>query len=129
MPRNFQRRVEVMFPVDDDDLRDRVVNEILGITLADNVKARRLLADGTYVRVRPEGGAVPVRSQYRFMEIAREKAQAGPGIPGGGGGPYQVRTVAPPRGLPASTAGGGQAAAPAAAVATSPPSNVAAPPA
>jgi polyphosphate kinase len=119
MPRNFQRRVEVMFPVDDDDLRDRVVNEILAITLADNVKARRLLADGTYVRVRPEGGAAPVRSQYRFMELAREKAQAGPGIPGAGGGPYQVRTVAPPRGLPASS--GGQAAAAVASPVSTPP--------
>jgi len=110
MPRNFQRRVEVMFPVDDDDLRDRVVDEILAITLADNAKARRLLADGTYVRVRPEGDAPAVRSQYRFMELAREKAQAGPGIPGAGGGPYQVRTTPPPRGLPA--AGSGQAASP-----------------
>jgi polyphosphate kinase len=110
MPRNFQRRVEVMFPVDDEDLRDRVVDEILGVTLADNVKARRLLADGTYVRVRREGEAAPLRSQYRFMELAREKAQAGPGIPGAGGGPYQVRTTPPPRGLPA---GSGQAAAPA----------------
>jgi polyphosphate kinase len=109
MPRNFQRRVEVMFPVDDDDLRDRVVDEILAITLADNAKARRLLADGTYVRVRREGDAPAVRSQYRFMELAREKAQAGPGIPGAGGGPYQVRTTPPPRGLPASS---GQAAAP-----------------
>src|SRR5439155_24343722 len=77
MPRNFQRRVEVMFPVEDEELRDRVVDEIIGIALADNVKARRLLADGTYVRVRPEGDAKPVRSQYRFMELAREKAQAG----------------------------------------------------
>jgi polyphosphate kinase len=108
MPRNFQRRVEVMFPVDDEALRDRVVGEILGIALKDNVKARRLLPDGTYERVRAEAGAPAVRSQYRFMELAREKAQAGPGIPGAGGGPYQVRTTPPPRGLPA--AGGGQAA-------------------
>jgi polyphosphate kinase len=107
MPRNFQRRVEVMFPVDDEDLRDRVVDEILSITLSDNVKARRLLADGTYVRVRPEGDTPLVRSQYRFMELAREKAQAGPGIPGAGGGPYQVRTT--PRGISAGT---GQAAGP-----------------
>jgi polyphosphate kinase len=117
MPRNFQRRVEVMFPVDDEDLRDRVVDEILAVALADNVKARRLLADGTYERVRPEGGAAPMRSQYRFMELAREKAQAGPGLPGAGGGPYQVRTTPPPRGLP--SAGSGQAASP---VSVSPPS-------
>jgi polyphosphate kinase len=110
MPRNFQRRVEVMFPVDDEDLRVRVVDEILAIALRDNVKARRLLADGTYVRVRPEGDAPPVRSQYRFMELAREKAQAGPGIPGSGGGTYQVRTTPSPRGVPAT---GGQAATPA----------------
>jgi polyphosphate kinase len=114
MPRNFQRRVEVMFPVDDEELRDRVVDEILAVALRDNVKARRLLSDGNYVRVRPEGDAPTVRSQYRFMELAREKAQAGPGIPGAGGGPYQVRTTPPPRSLPS---GGGQAAAPVVAVA------------
>jgi len=102
MPRNFQRRVEVMFPVDDEELRNRVVDEILAIALADNVKARRLLADGTYVRVRHEGanGKPAMRSQYRFMELAREKAQAGPGLPGAGGGPYQVRTTPPARSLP-----------------------------
>jgi polyphosphate kinase len=112
MPRNFQRRVEVMFPVDDEDLRDRVVDEILAVTLADNVKARRLLADGTYVRVRSEGDAPPMRSQYRFMELARQKAHGGPGLPGAGGGPYQVRTTPPARGAQGPTpavavAGGG----------------------
>jgi polyphosphate kinase len=101
MPRNFQRRVEVMFPIDDRELRDRVVDEILAIALADNVKARRLLADGTYVRVRAEttNGKPGLRSQYRFMELAREKAQAGPGLPGSGSGTYQVRTVPPGRGI------------------------------
>src|SRR6201999_4188856 len=86
MPRNFQRRVEVMFPIEDEGLRDRVLDEILGIALADNVKARRLGPDGSYTRVRPEppsngvhgAGARPLRSQYRFMELAREKSQAGP---------------------------------------------------
>jgi polyphosphate kinase len=112
MPRNFQRRVEVMFPIDDEGLRDRVVDEILGIALADNVKARRLCADGTYVRVRPEtpangggngaaaaapAGKALVRSQYRFMELAREKAQSVPALPGGGGGSYLVRTTPPGR--------------------------------
>jgi polyphosphate kinase len=111
MPRNFQRRVEVMFPVEDEALRDRVSDEILGIALADNVKARRLNPDGTYTRLRPEGatngangtngtapsaGPKPLRSQYRFMELAREKAQSGPGLPGGGGG-YHVRTTPPTR--------------------------------
>jgi polyphosphate kinase len=112
MPRNFQRRVEVMFPVEDDALRDRVVEEILGITLQDNVKARRLLADGTYVRVRNDGsnGSPVIRSQHRFMELAREKAQAVPPLPGGGGGPYQVRTSPPPRTIPPSATSVGTAA-------------------
>jgi polyphosphate kinase len=102
MPRNFQRRVEVMFPIDDEGLRDRVIDEILAIALADNVKARRLLPDGTYVRVRQEvtagngaGSKPPVRSQYRFMELAREKAQSTPPLPGGTGGGYVVRTGPP----------------------------------
>ena len=53
MPRNFQRRVEVMFPIEDEGLRDRVIDEILAIALADNVKARQLLPDGGYVAGRP----------------------------------------------------------------------------
>jgi polyphosphate kinase len=112
MPRNFQRRVEVMFPIEDEGLRDRVFDEILGIALTDNVKSRRLGPDGSYARVRPEGatngvngsngvtpgaaGARPLRSQYRFMELAREKAQAGPALPGSGGA-YHVRTTPPTR--------------------------------
>jgi len=121
MPRNFQRRVEVMFPIEDEALRDRVFDEILGIALCDNVKARRLNADGSYTRLRPEGvtngaaangaNGVPakaVRSQYRFMELAREKAQSGPALPGAGGA-YHVRTTPPSRsgttpGTPATAA-------------------------
>ena len=91
MPRNFQRRVEVMFPVEDEGLRDRVIDEILAIALKDNVKARRLMSDGRYVRGQAEAAAdgepaeTSLRSQYRFMELAREKAQAGPPLPGAGG--------------------------------------------
>jgi polyphosphate kinase len=79
MPRNFVRRVEVMFPVEDPDLRTRVIDEILAVSLADNVKARRLLPDGSYERVKPDGKPL-VRSQVRFMELAREKAQASPAL-------------------------------------------------
>ncbi len=93
MPRNFIRRVEVMFPIDDESLRDRVVTEMLGIALGDNVKARRLLADGTYTRVASDGlnGKAAVRSQQRFIELAREKAQAAPPPPRGSGGSYLTR--------------------------------------
>jgi polyphosphate kinase len=77
MPRNFIRRVEVMFPVVDPVLRDRVLDEILTVALADNVKARRLLSDGRYERLQPPNGASgepSVRSQHRFMELARARA-------------------------------------------------------
>jgi hypothetical protein len=40
--------------------------------------------------------AKAVRSQYRFMELAREKAQSGPALPGAGGA-YHVRTTPPSR--------------------------------
>jgi polyphosphate kinase len=110
MPRNFQRRVEVMFPIDDERLRDRVTGEILAITLADNVKARRLLPDGRYERVRPEGRP-PLRSQQRFMELAREKAQATPALPSTPSGAFLVRNVATGGRGPASPASGGAAPA------------------
>jgi polyphosphate kinase len=99
MPRNFQRRVEVMFPIEDEGLRDRVVDEILTVALSDNVKARSLKPDGSYVHAVPPAGAPHVRSQYRFMELAREKAQSGSAVSGTGGS-FVVRTTPPPRALP-----------------------------
>jgi polyphosphate kinase len=71
MDRNLSRRVEVVFPIEPADLKQRVI-EILKITLADNVKARELLPDGTYRRVKPAEGEQLVRSQQRFMELAME---------------------------------------------------------
>ncbi len=50
MPRNFERRVEVMFPIESPDLRARVCEEIIPAYLQDNAKARVLMPDGTYVR-------------------------------------------------------------------------------
>jgi polyphosphate kinase len=50
MPRNLYERVEVLTPIRDPMLRDRVLQEILHVYLADNVKARLLKPDGTYVR-------------------------------------------------------------------------------
>ncbi len=76
MPRNFVRRAEVMFPIDDETLRGRIVNEILDTQLADNVKARRLRPDGTYQRVTPDKGAPLVRSQEHFAKLAARTARA-----------------------------------------------------
>ena len=74
MPRNFIRRVEIAFPVEDVSLRDRIIDEILGTALADNVKARVLRSDGVYERVQPGTGGTgtaPLRSQERYMALAR----------------------------------------------------------
>jgi polyphosphate kinase len=50
MPRNLYERVEVMFPIKDPLLQERVRREILESYLADTLKARLLQKDGTYVR-------------------------------------------------------------------------------
>jgi len=75
MPRNFQRRVEVMFPIEDPALKRRVVDEILAVSLADDVKASLLRPDGTYERAPTQVPAAPCRSQERFMRIARDTAR------------------------------------------------------
>jgi polyphosphate kinase len=52
MPRNLYERVEVLSPIRDAFLRDRVRHEILEVYLADTAKARFLQRDGTYVHAR-----------------------------------------------------------------------------
>jgi polyphosphate kinase len=71
MDRNLSRRVEVVFPVEQADLKQRVI-EMLKTTLGDNVKARELLPEGTYKRVKPAEGVPPLRSQQRFLELAAD---------------------------------------------------------
>jgi polyphosphate kinase len=74
MDRNLSRRVEVVFPIEQADLKQRLIKEILATGLADNVKARELLADGSFRRVTAEGGQAPLRSQERFLELAQQNA-------------------------------------------------------
>jgi polyphosphate kinase len=68
MPRNLDRRVETLFPVEDRELVMRIRHEILDTYLRDNVKACLMQPDGTYVRV-PRGEDEPACSaQERFLE-------------------------------------------------------------
>jgi polyphosphate kinase len=76
MPRNFLRRIETMFPVEDPVLRQRLLDEVLGVSLKDNMKARRLQRDGSYVPVGQDGA--PVRSQMVLLEMARRMADPKP---------------------------------------------------
>ncbi len=74
MPRNFRRRVEVMYPILDPDLKARVRDEILAVMAADNRKGWILGADGRYSRAQIPQGSEPMRSQERFIEDARARA-------------------------------------------------------
>jgi polyphosphate kinase len=68
MERNLDRRVETAFPVTDGQLQGQI-REILDIQLADTMKARLLLPDGSSRRIHREGGPT-LRSQERLYELA-----------------------------------------------------------
>jgi polyphosphate kinase len=76
MPRNFVRRVEVMFPVEAEEPRRRILEEILPCYLADNVRSRRLESDGSYRLLQPEPGTSSFRCQQHFLETRSEAPQA-----------------------------------------------------
>jgi polyphosphate kinase len=69
MPRNFFRRVEVMFPVEAAELRERVLREIVPAYLRDNTRARVLRSDGSYERLRPGPGAAAHRCQTELLAV------------------------------------------------------------
>ena len=56
MPRNLDNRVEVLFPIEDESIKREVITDVLGSYLRDNVKARVLQPDGTYVQQHPGKG-------------------------------------------------------------------------
>jgi polyphosphate kinase len=76
MPRNFFRRIEVIFPVEDGNLRERIRGELLETILADNVKTRFLQSDGSYTRPRRRRGGATHRSQQEFIQSAEAQAAA-----------------------------------------------------
>ena len=78
MPRNFFRRIELVFPIEDGVLRERIISEILAISLADNTKARFLQSDGSYRRATLAKGGKCSRSQFDFMALASTEADAAP---------------------------------------------------
>ena len=77
MPRNLDRRVEILFPVEDESLKAQVIH-ILEVELEDNVKAHILQPDGTYEK-EDKRGKVLVNSQEQFCReaIAMAKEAAG----------------------------------------------------
>ncbi|MFN0086052.1 MAG: polyphosphate kinase 1 [Blastocatellia bacterium] len=69
MNRNLDRRVESLFPIEDERLRERIVSEILEPSLTDNVKKRWLQMDGSYSRPR-NGDSKPFSIQDQLLEPA-----------------------------------------------------------
>lgn len=76
LPRNFFRRIELAFPIEDGVLRERIIKEFLGVAFADNVKARHLRPDGTYSRPQRGEHEKPVRSQFEFIARSTGKADS-----------------------------------------------------
>ncbi len=68
MPRNFFRRVEVMFPILAPELRQRILKEIVPVYLIDNVRARQLDPVGIFHLQHPADGQPPLRCQHEFLE-------------------------------------------------------------
>ena len=76
MPRNLERRVELMFPVEQSDLRRRLVR-ILELYCADNWHSYELLPDGQYQRRRPPARAAGSRrAVVHAQEVLQQRARA-----------------------------------------------------
>ena len=73
MPRNLEKRVEIVFPVEDEQIKKEVMH-ILDIQMKDNVKASILQADGTYTKP-DKRGKMLVNSQEYFCREATERAE------------------------------------------------------
>jgi polyphosphate kinase len=94
MPRNLRRRIEVVFPIEDGNLRERVISELLALPLQDNVKARIMRPDGAYVRPRARPGEPVRRAQLEFIEQTRHEHTPAP-KPGRAGSKYPKVRLAP----------------------------------
>lgn len=74
MPRNLDRRVELLVPIIDESCQRRAIS-ILRTCLRDDTRARRLTGDGSFRRPAPDSSR-PVRCQLEFQRRAREAAEA-----------------------------------------------------
>jgi polyphosphate kinase len=82
MPRNLDKRIELLFPVQNIDCRAKVL-QVLDAMFQDNVKARVLQHDGSYKRRRPGKGEEPFRAQvelYRQAKASLDRARAATGV-------------------------------------------------
>jgi len=73
MTRNLDRRVELLFPVEN-DAHKKTLHSALMAMFRDNVKARRLGADGVYRRVAPAKGEAPFRVQEYLQTVTSQRS-------------------------------------------------------
>jgi polyphosphate kinase len=75
--RSLDGRIELMVPIEDERLKRRIVDEVLGLELADDTKAAAMGPDGTYRRVESRGGEA-LRAQATFIALARRRTALRP---------------------------------------------------
>jgi polyphosphate kinase len=75
MPRNFFRRIEVVFPIADPELRRWIISELFPIELQDTENARELHANGSYLPVEPKNGTPAFAAQSYFIASAAQRAR------------------------------------------------------
>jgi polyphosphate kinase len=77
-PIHCNRRIEVLFPIEDGNLRERIRSQILEAMLCDNVKARFLQPNGAYTRPGLPRGAAVRRSQSELLQAAAARPEFEP---------------------------------------------------
>ena len=94
MPRNLDRRVEAVFPVEDEGWRTYLRDDVLGLYLRDTSRAHELQPDGSYVRLLPAPGQPPVDAQEVLLAAARTL-----GVPRRGAGAAPAETTSLPEAM------------------------------
>jgi polyphosphate kinase len=73
MTRNLDRRVEILFPIENPKLREHIVENVLTPYLKDNTQGRRLESDGTYTQIKPSPHDLPFHVQDWFISQLKAK--------------------------------------------------------
>ncbi len=80
MTRNLDRRVEILFPIEQEDIKKRIT-EIMDLLLSDNVKMRIQQSDGTYKKVEAKGKKINAQEKlFKQIRSAQQKEITDPGV-------------------------------------------------